>query len=143
MIEIIRAVVGTPAYEACLAIRMDVFVAEQNVPAQEELDVFDQSAIHVLALVDGKPAGTARAVEKASGSWKIGRVAVRPAYRQQGIGVALMQAIEAACPAQHYTLSAQTHALDFYKKLGYAAEGEEFLEAGIPHYLMSKAAAAQ
>lgn len=142
MIEIIRAAVGTPAYEACLAIRVDVFVNEQNVPPEEELDTFDQSAIHILALVDGKPAGTARAVEKEAGRWKIGRVAVSTGYRQQGIGGALMRGIEAACPTSRFTLSAQTHALNFYKRLGYIAEGEAFMEAGIPHFLMHKDGAA-
>lgn len=138
MIKVVRAVFGTPAYEACLAIRMDVFVNEQNVPAEEELDAFDQSAIHVLALINDQPVGTARAVEKTSDYWKIGRVAVRTAYRQQGIGVALIRGIEAACPARHFALSAQTHALNFYKRLGYTAEGQEFMEAGISHILMHK-----
>lgn len=140
MIQIVRADFGTSDFAACLAIRTEVFVNEQNVPVEEELDSFDAIALHILALVGGQPIGTARAVEKALGHWKIGRVAVRVSHRQQGIGAALMQAIESACHGSHFTLSAQTHALSFYKRLGYEAEGTEFFEAGIPHFLMHKAA---
>lgn len=142
MIEIVRAHFGTPDFAACLAIRTDVFVTEQNVPPEEELDSFDDTALHILARVDGQPVGTARAVEKVPGHWKIGRVAVRASYRQQGIGAALMQAIESACQGDHFTLNAQTHALRFYENLGYKAEGPVFLEAGILHVVMHKTASA-
>lgn len=138
MIEVIPAAYGTASFEDCLAIRLHVFVSEQNVPPEEELDEFDKIAIHVLALSDNQPIGTARAVEKAPGIWKIGRVAVLAPYRQKGIGAALMQAIEAACPAQQLTLSAQTHALKFYENRGYVAQGPVFMEAGIPHRFMVK-----
>lgn len=142
MIEIVRAALGTPDFEACMAIRMDVFVQEQNVPAAEERDALDITAVHVLALIEGQAVGTARAVEKNPGVWKIGRVAVRPQYRGLGVGQALMRGIEAACPASHFTLSAQTHALNFYEKIGYRAEGPIFLEAGILHRIMNKATSA-
>lgn len=142
MIRIIPAAFGTPAFASCLDIRMDVFVNEQNVPAEEELDEFDTAAIHILALVDDQAVGTARAVEKMQGLWKIGRVAVRAAYRGQGIGAALMRSIETACPANHFILSAQTHALRFYEQLGYKAEGAEFIDAGIAHRIMRKGGSA-
>lgn len=138
MIEVIQVAFGSAQFELCQNIRIDVFVEEQSVPVEEELDALDPLAIHVLALVNGKPVGTARAVEKDPALWKIGRVAVCATYRQQGIGVALMQGIELACPASHFTLSAQTHALKFYEKLGYVAVGPEFMEAGIPHFYMFK-----
>lgn len=142
MIEIIKVDFGTPEFDACMAIRIDVFVKEQNVPPDEESDALDNVAMHFLALVAGKPAGTARAVEKSPGVWKIGRVAVRPEYRDQSVGRALMCNVEAACPASHFTLSAQAHALKFYEKLGYRTDGEKFFEAGMPHYVMIKAASA-
>ena len=138
MIKIVPALSGTSTFDACMAIRLDVFVNEQNVPREEELDTLDNTAIHILALVDGLPAGTARAVEKAPGLWKIGRVAVRAMYRKRGIGTALMREIEAACPARDFILSAQTQVLLFYERLGYVKAGPEFMEAGIPHYLMRK-----
>ncbi|MDE2239609.1 MAG: GNAT family N-acetyltransferase [Rhodospirillales bacterium] len=121
---------------------MAVFVTEQGVPAAEELDELDATALHVLALWNGEPAGTARAIKKTQGLWKIGRVAVQAPFRKFGIGKALMQGIEAECPGGAFILDAQTHAIGFYERLGYAAEGPEFMDAGIPHRLMRKAASA-
>jgi predicted GNAT family N-acyltransferase len=140
VIEIIRALPGSAALQACFKLRLDVFVTEQNVPAEEELDTLDDVAVHVLVLHEGAPAATARAVEKAPGQWKIGRVAVAAAFRKHGLGKIVMQGIEEACPASAFMLDAQTHAIGFYEKLGYVAEGPEFLDAGIPHRLMRKPA---
>ena len=140
MIEIIRALPGSDELAACFAIRMAVFVDEQKVPPEEELDALDAVAVHVLALWHGEPAGTARAVEKALGLRKIGRVAVAAPFRKYGIGKALMRGIEAHCTGCALVLEAQTHAIGFYEKLGYTAEGPEFLDAGIPHRLMRKPA---
>ena len=142
MIEIVRAMPGSDALEACFKLRLAVFVAEQNVPEEEELDELDAVAVHVLALYSGEPAGTARAVEKMPGVWKIGRVAVAAKFRKYGIGKAVMQGIETQLPGAAFVLDAQTHAIGFYEKLGYAAEGPEFMDAGIPHRLMRKAASA-
>ncbi len=138
MIEIIQPLSGSRELEACFAIRLAVFVDEQGVPPEEELDALDATATHVLALWNGEPAGTARAVEKAPGVQKIGRVAVAAQFRRYGIGKALMRGIEARLSAKAFLLDAQTHAIGFYEKLGYAAEGPEFLDAGIPHRLMRK-----
>ncbi len=129
---------GSTDFDACLAIRMEVFVSEQNVPEDEERDAFDETALHILALVDGQPAATARALLKAPGLIKIGRVAVRAAYRGTGLGGKLMRAVEAAYPGAAFMLDAQLQALKFYAKLGYAAEGPVFDDAGIPHRRMVK-----
>ena len=130
---------ASPAdWEAAQAIRFEVFVDEQRVPAEEELDADDAMARHWLAWVDGEPVGTARAVSKAFG-WKIGRVAVRRPYRGRGVGLALMRAILASgreAGVAEARLESQTHALPFYERLGFAAEGPEFLDCGIPHRLM-------
>lgn len=138
MAEILRALPGSPELEACFAIRMAVFVQEQKVPPEEELDALDATATHVLLRHEGQPAATARAVEKAPGVWKIGRVAVAAPFRKFGLGKAVMQGIEAACPARIFMLEAQTHAIGFYEALGYVAEGPVYLDAGIPHRLMRK-----
>jgi ElaA protein len=128
--------------EACMAIRMEVFVREQNVPAEIEIDEHDATALHFLALREGAPAATARVLLKEGGATaKIGRVAVRQAARGTGLGAALMRAVEAdpaLAGVRRFVLEAQTHAILFYEKLGYAAEGGEFLDAGIPHRFMSK-----
>jgi predicted GNAT family N-acyltransferase len=127
---------------ACLAIRMAVFVDEQNVPPEEERDSFEASATHFLALWEDAPAGTARALAKGRALVKITRVAVLAPYRKLGLGAALMQAVEAAFPGADFILDAQLQAMPFYERLGYAAEGAVFADAGIPHRRMLKRAAA-
>lgn len=112
---------------------------EQNVPIEEERDEFDAAALHFLALRNGMGIGTARVVLKDNGATaKIGRVAVLRSARGLGVGAALIRHIEGSVDAATYSLDAQTHALPFYERLGYSAHGEEFMEAGIPHFHMSK-----
>ncbi|MCQ4161389.1 GNAT family N-acetyltransferase [Roseomonas sp. GC11] len=127
---------------ACLAIRREVFVVEQQVPEEMEYDELDASALHFLASRDGEPLGTARVVLKEGGRVaKVGRVAVRRAARGTGLGLALMRAVEAEealAGVAEMVLEAQTHAIPFYERLGYVAEGEEYLDVGIPHRVMRK-----
>ncbi len=126
-------------FAQCFAVRLKVFVDEQRVPVAEERDDYDALAQHFLALQDGVALGTARVLMREDGAAKIGRVAVLPAARGRGIGLALMRAVEMELPlARLYVLNAQVRALRFYEKLGYAAEGEVFLEGGIPHRRMAK-----
>jgi predicted GNAT family N-acyltransferase len=139
---IIRQLAFTdPDFAACFALRLAVFVEEQKVPLEEERDEHDPTALHFLALAAGQPAGTARVLLKEEGRLaKVTRVAVLPGARGAGLGVALMRHIEAAVPAASFTLDAQLHALPFYERLGYKAEGPVFMEAGIPHRRMGKQA---
>ena len=95
MIRVIACDYGGAGFETCLDIRMRVFVGEQNVPVEEERDSYEESSQHFLALWKSEAAGTARAIVKEPGRIKIGRVAVLAPYRKLGIGVALMQAVEA------------------------------------------------
>lgn len=126
---------------ACHAIRRAVFIREQAVPEALEIDGLDDAAIHLLAVVDGRPVGCARLlIDGAVG--KIGRVAVLPEARGTGLGAALMRAaldelrrIPGVTTAR---LGAQTHALGFYERLGFVAEGPVFDDAGIPHRMMSR-----
>ena len=134
----VRPLASAADWEAAQAIRFEVFVDEQRVPAEEEIDADDATARHWLALVDGEPVATARAVEKDFG-WKIGRVAVRRPFRCQGVGLGLMEAILTAAREQgvgEARLESQTHAIPFYERLGFEAEGPQFLDCGIPHRLM-------
>jgi ElaA protein len=129
-------------YEQCLAIRLAVFVQEQKIPFAEEIDQLDGEGMHFLALLDGQPAGTARLLFQENGTvGKITRVAVLAAYRGRGIGAALFRHIEAAAGVPRFVLDAQEQAMPFYAGLGYVAEGEMFLEAGIAHRRMKKEAA--
>lgn len=134
----VRPTASTDDWEAAKAIRFEVFVAEQHVPVELELDEYDATARHWLAIADGEAIATARAVSKDYG-WKIGRVAVRRPWRGQGVGLALMRAILESARAEgvgELRLESQTHALAFYGRLGFVAEGPEFDDAGIPHRLM-------
>lgn len=118
--------------EAASLIRRVVFIDEQRVPQEEEWDGSDADCLHFLAMLNGKPVGTARLLPDGH----IGRVAVLSSARGTGIGYQLMEAtIEAARAAghTHAALSAQLHALAFYERLGFVAHGDVFMDAGIPH----------
>jgi predicted GNAT family N-acyltransferase len=138
----IRAANTTQDIEACFRIREEVFIVEQRVPIDLERDEQDSEALHFIALADGQSVGTARVVLKDNGtSAKIGRVAVYRSNRGFGIGKLLIAAIEAAPDLRRvhtFLMDAQTHALQFYTRLGYEAYGEEFMDAGIPHRHMKK-----
>lgn len=124
---------------ACHALRRTVFIEEQGVPADLEVDGRDGEAVHLLATDDGTPVGTARFLVVGDAA-KIGRVCVLPDRRGEGIGVALIRAAMAEAKAMglsRATLGAQVSAIGFYDRLGYTAEGEEFMDAGIPHRTMS------
>lgn len=124
----------------CYRIRMMVFVDEQGVPVAEEIDAHDETdAEHVLGLEDGRAVGTARAVPY-DGALKVGRVAVLQRARGRGYGAALIRHFVDEARARgvsHVVLDAQTDAMGFYERLGFAAEGPVFDDAGIPHRRMT------
>ena len=118
-------------------IRRKVFIEEQQVPEELEWDKQDDSAIHLLATQDDQPVATLRMLNDGH----IGRMAVLPQYRKQGIGRSLMQTIIDIAHGEGLTevhLDAQIQAIPFYQRLGFEAEGEEFMDAGIPHRHMRK-----
>ncbi|MEU9951694.1 GNAT family N-acetyltransferase [Streptomyces sp. NPDC047939] len=146
-----RTVTGELDLAACFRIRKDVFVGEQNVPEEIEYDAYDADAVHVIAVAaDGAALGTGRllhgpAVAAKTGGdpavGSLGRLAVTKEARGLGVGAALVRAIEDAARELGLTavdLHAQTHALGFYERLGYAAYGPEFPDAGIPHRAMRR-----
>lgn len=119
-------------------IRIRVFVQEQRVPVEIELDTDDQRAIHFLAIKSDKVVGTARIVMR-HGDAKIGRMAVLKSYRRKGVGVALLKrAILAAkrLHARRIYLHAQVPVIGFYQRMGFRPVGQVFDEAGIPHRKM-------
>ncbi|WP_373987081.1 GNAT family N-acetyltransferase [Duganella sp. BuS-21] len=117
-------------------VRFEVFVQEQNVPAELEMDSLDALCLHAVAYgADGVPVGTARLLPDGH----IGRMAVRKPGRGSGIGGALLQALMEQAKARGdkvVMLSAQTHAAPFYERHGFRIEGDEFFEAGIAHIHM-------
>jgi len=126
--------------ETCFALRRRVFVDEQGVPADEEVDAHDAGATHWLAWGRDRALGTARA--RAVDGWaKAERVAVVGAARGAGVGRALMDAVEdwARCAGlRGVVLHAQAGAIPFDRALGYREEGPVFEEAGIPHRVMRR-----
>lgn len=120
------------------ALRRRVFIEEQGVPKELEWDGEDADALHVLARrVEGTPVGTGRLL--ADGH--IGRMAVLAEHRRQGIGSAILERLMRAAAErglQRVFLNAQVSALPFYRRHGFAAEGQEFVDAGIPHRRMSR-----
>jgi hypothetical protein len=121
------------------AIRSAVFVEEQQVPAALELDEWDERSVHALARDgDGRALGTGRLLPDGH----IGRMAVLREARGRQVGTALLRALMAEARHRGMTevmLNAQTHALPFYARLGFVAEGAEFDDAGIPHRRMRRA----
>jgi predicted GNAT family N-acyltransferase len=125
----------------CQRLRRVVFTDEQGVSEADEVDGLDEAAIHLLAFDAERPVGTARLLLKGKVG-KIGRVCVLPEARGTGLGAALILAALDALRAQpgvtEAYLGSQSHATRFYEKLGFAVEGEEFLDAGIPHRHMRR-----
>ncbi|MEP4195449.1 MAG: GNAT family N-acetyltransferase [Aliishimia sp.] len=124
----------------CHDLRRVVFIDEQNVPAEEEVDGLDDTAVHLLAQVNGQPVGTARIVVQNDNA-KIGRVCVLKNQRGTGLGAALVDAAVGAAKsrnAKQALLGAQLHALGFYEQLGFEAFGPIFDDAGIDHRMMRK-----
>jgi len=125
--------------DAIRDIRVRVFNLEQGVAAEVDFDGLDPSAIHVIAYADNELVGTARMLELESGSAKIGRMAVLKKYRGKGIGLRMAEALinmARAMGMKAVELNSQVSALGFYEKLGFAAEGPIFKEAGIEHRKM-------
>ncbi len=115
------------------SIREAVFVREQKVPVELEWDGSDARCAHVIAYVeDGQAVATGRLLPDGH----IGRIAVLKAWRRHGIGSRVLQTLIDTAKANGIAtcaLNAQTHALSFYERHGFVAQGEEFDEAGIPH----------
>jgi predicted GNAT family N-acyltransferase len=116
-------------------IRHEVFVDEQAVPIELELDEHDPYCHHWLALLNDEAVGTVRMLNNGS----IGRMAVRKDFRKRGIGKALLQAAMEYGKNQDWrelTLGAQDHAIGFYAAAGFMPYGDMFMDAGIPHQSM-------
>ena len=129
------------ARDAAYAIRHAVFVEEQGIPAELEIDDCDPIAEHALAFVDGRCVATARIYldEQDPSKAKIGRMAVLKEFRGQGIGTALLgEAIRVVMMqgATVFELHAQQSAAPFYAKLQFKPDGAIFDEVGIPHQCM-------
>ena len=121
---------------SCLQLRRTVFIEEQNVPEDEEVDGDDPNCEHVLLTIDETPVGAAR-LKYYDNFIKVQRVCVLEDYRGQGIGSNIInfiiKHIEKNDIRNSVRLGSQIHALEFYKGLGFVEFGEEYLDAGILH----------
>ena len=141
MAEAIRVELGdwTAMRAGAEPVRHAVFVEEQKVPPEIELDDFDPVSLHALAF---DPAGRLLGTGRLLPDGHVGRMAVLRQARGTGVGSALLAALLQAARARgdrEVALSAQTHAIPFYERFGFVAEGEEYDDAGIPHRRMRRA----
>lgn len=139
--EIALTAIETPVQmEQAYAIRRRVFIEEQHVPEEIELDEDDARAFHVLATLGGRPVGCGRFVAH-DGYVKIGRMAVLAELRGGGIGRAILEFLMDRARERGLgkaVLHAQLSAEGFYLKSGYVPVGEVFEEAGIAHRRMER-----
>ena len=123
------------------AIRRRVFIEEQHVPEELELDEDDQHAVHALALIDGRAVGCGRFVAHGAVEVKIGRMAVLTELRGTGIGRAVLEFLMNEARRRGFlraVLHAQLSAEGFYLRQGFLPIGPAFEEAGIPHRKMER-----
>ena len=128
--------------EAAVSIRFRVFVDEQSVPAEIELDEYDAVATHAIAVEDGQAIGTGRMYFE-DGEAHIGRMAVDLPHRRRGVGGLVLRFLEQEAQAQgasEIVLHAQDYVKAFYAAHGYIEHGDTFMEAGILHVEMRKEA---
>src|SRR5688572_13061232 len=139
----VKPVYWNASEKSLKAIRKTVFVEEQGVPEDLEWDGLDEQAYHVMAFApDGTPIGTGRLLQ----DMQIGRIAVLKEWRGKGVGRALLDILLVISNKMGYEevrLHAQTRAVNFYISRGFLPQGEEFMEAGILHVLMTRSTADQ
>ncbi|MCM3789890.1 GNAT family N-acetyltransferase [Domibacillus indicus] len=130
------------------SIRKEVFVDEQGVPLEDEFDKFDTlegPALHILVYYQDQAVGTGR-IRWADSVGKLERICILKPYRQFGLGKVIIKALETIAKEQgtsQVKLHGQIQAEGFYKKLGYYAASDVFMEDGIPHLLMKKELSAE
>ncbi|EJN6959806.1 TPA: GNAT family N-acetyltransferase [Photobacterium damselae] len=135
MLEIKMVAFDHQYSELIRQVRDDVFIKEQCIDPEIEFDGLDDQAAHVLVVEDGVALGTGRILSDGH----IGRIAIIKAARGRGLGAKVVSALVEFAKQQGYPevdLGAQTHAIDFYRKLGFSPIGDEFMEANIPHQAM-------
>jgi predicted GNAT family N-acyltransferase len=131
--------------ETAFAVRVPVFVGEQHVPADEEIDDHDRTdpqARHAIVRDEtGLPVAAGRYYVLAPDSVQIGRMAVVLAFRRRGVGRRLLDALIDDARARGFrraVLHAQDHAVGFYAKAGFTPFGATFVECGIVHQPMDR-----
>jgi len=141
MPTICQEITDPEGLQNCLALRQEVFVAEQSIPLSLEMDGQDADARHFALKEGDKVIATCR-VRRMGIAAKIERMAVQKNYRRQGIGRELMkyvlQQLTGPGDIKLLKLSSQADAVPFYEQLNFKKRGPEYMDAGIPHYDMTR-----
>jgi predicted GNAT family N-acyltransferase len=136
----VRLAANASEVDEALELRRRVFVGQQGVTLEADQDGRDAEATHIVAVEDGRVIGTCRLVFDDHLA-RLGRMAVEPARRGEGIGATMLEAAERearAVGSQRIRLHAQVAARTLYERGGFQIRGEEFMEEGIPHLTMEK-----
>ncbi len=134
----VRLVDWAEAADGLRAVRRAVFIDEQSIPEDMEWDEFDEVCRHAIAEDAG---GNAVGCGRLLGDGHIGRLAVLASWRGRGVGAELLcHLVDLARTRGHARaiLNSQTQAVPFYTRHGFIVQGDEYLEAGIPHRTMTR-----
>ncbi|MCR6544275.1 GNAT family N-acetyltransferase [Dehalobacterium formicoaceticum] len=140
---IVKIITEDDELQQAMQIRIEVFVKEQGVPLEAEIDEFDTingRVAHVLVYHHDQTVGTGRILFM-DGYGKLGRICILPTFRKLSLGKEIIKALEEIAldhGLDQVRLHGQTHAEGFYHKLGYQTASDVFMEEGIPHVLMVK-----
>lgn len=127
--------------EHAFSVRRKVFVEEQGVPLNLEIDDLDETATHFVVYSSDTPIGAGRLRMTSNGVGKVERVCILETFRGKHLGNLIMHALEEHAQETGLTkivLNAQSYAIPFYEKLGYVVTSPEFMDADIPHRAMEK-----
>lgn len=128
-------------FEDALQVRRKVFIDEQQVPEEEEIDQYEDECTHVVLYDQNHQPVAAGRLRNYEGIAKMERICVLASHRKFGIGNLVMKKLEELAKSKGFEklkLNSQTHAEGFYKKLGYETISDIFMDAGIPHVTMIK-----
>lgn len=131
----------TKTYRDALRLRKEVFVDEQQVSIEEEIDAFEDNCYHLVAYIDNAAVATGRILPQSEQDALYQRVAVLKEARGLGYGRDLIIEMldkSKTLGFKEASLHGQDHAIPFYEKIGFQVEGEGYLDAGIPHHTMRK-----
>lgn len=136
----VRIVTTEKEKNDAFSVRRKVFVEEQGIPEQIEIDEHEEEAIHFVCYDENKPIGAGR-LRMFAEYGKAERISVLPNHRKKGVGARIMKAMEEKLKNDgipKIILHAQLHAHPFYEKIGYKQTSEIFYEADTPHVRMEK-----
>lgn len=137
----VRQAVSTEDVLKAHVVRGIVFIEEQEVDWEGEIDEFENESFHVLGEEDGQPVAAGRLRELEDGWWKVERVAVRARWRGRGYARAVVRYLmdhARAKGARNFKLHAQVYLEKFYADFGFEKQGGVFDECGIDHILMTR-----